>query len=116
MNTSQVKYSVCFSGCSLFTQSKIAALQPEHPGKSYQLPVIWVRTLEKARSLKDGETLTVIMVILIQGCQRSGKSQGKKYFLKVSEKSGNFIKSQGIFKYSQGKAMEKSGKFFSGKT
>ena len=32
----------------------------------------------------------------VQGCQRAGKSQGKKYFFKVSEKSGNFTKSQGI--------------------
>ena len=30
-----------------------------------------------------------------QGCQRSGKSQGKFLFFKVREKSGNFVKSQG---------------------
>ena len=32
---------------------------------------------------------------LTQGCQRSGKSQGKFLFFKVREKSGNSIKSQG---------------------
>ena len=30
-----------------------------------------------------------------QGCQRSGKSQGKFLFFKVREKSGNSVKSQG---------------------
>ena len=32
---------------------------------------------------------------MAQGCQRSGKSQGKFLFFKVREKSGNSVKSQG---------------------
>ena len=44
--------------------------------------------------------------LLNQGCQRSGKSQGKFLFFKVREKSGNSVKSQG-----KSLDMEKSGNF-----
>jgi len=40
-----------------------------------------------------------------QGCHGQGKSQGKKYFFKVREKSGNFVKSQGKLA-----TLKKSGK------
>ena len=36
-----------------------------------------------------------VHIDVLQGCQRSGKSQGKILFFKVREKSGNFVKSQG---------------------
>ena len=31
---------------------------------------------------------------VIQGCHSQGKSQGKKYFFKIMEKSWNFVTSQ----------------------
>ena len=45
-------------------------------------------------------------VDISQGCQRSGKSQGKFLFFKVREKSGNSVKSQG-----KSLDMRKSGNF-----
>ena len=43
-----------------------------------------------------------------QGCQRSGKSQGKLLFFKVREKSGNSVKSQGK-SLDMGKSMKSQG-------
>ena len=39
----------------------------------------------------DGDTVTLPSV---QGCHSQGKSQGKKYFFKIMEKSWNFVTSQ----------------------
>ena len=39
-------------------------------------------------------------LVLLQGSYGSGKSQGEIIFLKVREKSGNFVKkSQGVFTF-----------------
>ena len=66
------------------------------------------QTLQTAVPIVAGNI--IIRYSHLQGCQRSGKSQGKKYFFKVREKSGNFTKSQGIL-YFFGKVREKSGNF-----
>ena len=35
--------------------------------------------------------------ILQQGCHSQGKSQGKKFFFKIMEKSGNFVRENDLF-------------------
>lgn len=44
---------------------------------------------------RDSQWYEDFTEVLIQGCHRSGNGEGKYKFLKVREKSGNFIFSQG---------------------
>ena len=62
------------------------------------------RNLIFHRNIKDNVLITYMKIL--QGVHGQGKSQGKKYFFKVRELSGNFEISQGIleFKLKSGKS------------
>ena len=51
-----------------------------------------------------------LFMLLLQGCHGQGKIREKQIFLKVMEKSGNCVPSQGISKFYL-KVSEKSGNF-----